>query len=154
MLLAADSPPFFLAFFRFLVSTWIMSTQFFCRLALRGGCKVRIHSSTFSHIERTVQSNNIRTHKRILQAARWIALALSVHTLALAALAQSPLPDSLNPGANGPVNSMAVQADGKILVAGGFNTLGGESRTNIGRLNADGTLDTSFNPGADSSVVS
>jgi hypothetical protein len=47
-----------------------------------------------------------------------------------------------------------LQADGKILVGGGFTTLGGQSRTNIGRLNADGTPDTSFNPGADRAVFS
>src|SRR5207245_11268570 len=53
-----------------------------------------------------------------------------------------------NPRANDYVTSLAVQADGKILVGGNFSTLGGQSRTNIGRLNADGKLDTSFNPGA------
>src|SRR5437899_11448690 len=49
---------------------------------------------------------------------------------------------------------MAVQADGKILVGGYFSTLGGQSRNYIGRLNADGTLDTSFDPGADNAVNS
>ena len=43
--------------------------------------------------------------------------------------------------------SLAVQADGKILVGGDFTTLGGQTRNYIGRLNADGTLDTGFNPG-------
>src|SRR6266849_6459360 len=90
----------------------------------------------------------MKTYKRILHAARWVALALSTHTFALAALAQSPLPDSFNPGANTNVYSLAVQADGKILVGGAFTTLGGQSRNYIGRLNADGTLDTNFNPGA------
>src|SRR5207302_23710 len=46
------------------------------------------------------------------------------------------------------VDSLAVQADGKILVGGSFTTLGGQSRHYIGRLNADGTLNSSFNPGA------
>src|SRR6266436_4331042 len=96
----------------------------------------------------------MKTHKRILHAARWVALALSAHTFALAALAQSPLPDSFNPGANYVVTSLAVQADGKILVGGFFSTLGGQSRNYIGRLNADGTLDTSFNPGTGSYVES
>src|SRR5712692_3301341 len=85
---------------------------------------------------------------RILHTAHWLRLALSTQTIALAALAQSPLPDSFNPGANGPVFSLAVQANENILVGGSFLALGGQSRTNIGRLNADGTLDTSFNPGA------
>src|SRR5207245_11377628 len=57
-------------------------------------------------------------------------------------------PDAFSPGANSTVYSMAVQTDGKILAGGDFSRLAGHSRNNIGRLNADGTLDTSFNPGA------
>jgi uncharacterized delta-60 repeat protein len=64
------------------------------------------------------------------------------------ASAQSPLPDSFNPGADSEVDSLAMQADGKILVGGYFNTLGGQTRNYLGRLNADGTLDSGFNPGA------
>jgi len=67
---------------------------------------------------------------------------------------QSPKADSFNPGANSPVYSLAVQADGKILVGGGFTSLGGQARNRIGRLNADGTLDTAFNPGAGGDVNS
>jgi len=57
----------------------------------------------------------------------------------------------INPGAGGnfpSVRALAVQSDGKILIGGGFTQLGGQFRNYIGRLNADGTLDTSFNPGA------
>src|SRR6266702_1172646 len=96
----------------------------------------------------------MKTHKRILHAAHWAVLALSAHSFVLAALAQSPLPDAFNPGANNYVNALAVQADGKILVGGHFFMLGGQIRTYIGRLNADGTLDTSFNPGTDRPVLS
>ena len=58
--------------------------------------------------------------------------------------AQSPLPDSFNPAANGSVSSLAVQADGKILVGGNFTTLGGQTldSNGIGRLNPDGTVHT------------
>ena len=62
--------------------------------------------------------------------------------------------DGFNLGADFPVVSLALQADGKILVGGWFTTLGGQSRSCIGRLNADGTVDTSFNPGADALVFS
>jgi hypothetical protein len=51
--------------------------------------------------------------------------------------ADGTLDPSFNPGAGGidsGVGSLAVQADGKILVGGGFTTLGGQSRNNIGRL--------------------
>ena len=61
--------------------------------------------------------------------------------------------DGFDPGANGGVLAVAVQPDGKILVGGFFEMLGGGGtgttpRNRIGRLNADGSLDTSFNPGA------
>ena len=67
---------------------------------------------------------------------------------------QSPTADSFNPGADSPVYSLAVQADGKVLVGGGFTSLGGQARNRIARLNADGTLDTAFNPGAGGDVNS
>ena len=65
---------------------------------------------------------------------------------------------SFDPGASGCVDGIAVQPDGRIVVVGGFSTLGGggtgnTSRFGIGRLNADGSLDLSFNPGADQRVL-
>lgn len=57
-----------------------------------------------------------------------------------------------NPGADGPVRPIAVQSDGKILMFGAFTTVAGQPRTNIARLNPDGTLDTTFYPGVDSWV--
>src|SRR5262249_45483003 len=41
---------------------------------------------------------------------------------------------------NGAVFSIAVQADGKIVVGGDFSTSAGTNRVRIARLNADGTL--------------
>jgi uncharacterized delta-60 repeat protein len=57
------------------------------------------------------------------------------------------VPDGFNPGANGQVNALAIQPDGKILVGGGFTILGGQVRYRLGRLLPDGTLDAGFNPG-------
>src|SRR5262249_30244166 len=59
---------------------------------------------------------------------------------------------SFDPGANGVVQAIAVQTDGKILVGGGVTRLGSGTRNKIGRLNADGTLDMSVNPGANNTV--
>lgn len=58
-------------------------------------------------------------------------------------------------GANGDVSTVAIQADGKILIGGNFTSVNGTARNRIARLNADGTLDTAFlaaGSGADSSV--
>ncbi len=46
------------------------------------------------------------------------------------------------------VISLLRQPDGKILVGGEFSLVDGLPRNNIARLNSDGSLDTSFDPGA------
>ncbi len=51
-------------------------------------------------------------------------------------------------GADGAVNSIAIQSDGKILIAGEFVTINGVPRNRVARLNADGSVDTSFDIGA------
>ncbi len=42
---------------------------------------------------------------------------------------------------------MAVQADGKIVIGGGFISVNGAPRKYIARLNTDGSVDTGFNIG-------
>jgi uncharacterized delta-60 repeat protein len=46
------------------------------------------------------------------------------------------------------VETIALQADGKILVGGDFTTYIGITENNIIRLNSDGTKDTTFNAGS------
>ncbi|HTO37198.1 MAG TPA: T9SS type A sorting domain-containing protein [Brumimicrobium sp.] len=48
---------------------------------------------------------------------------------------------------NSPVNSSAIQADGKIIIGGMFNSYDGVPRKSIARINPDGSLDNSFAPG-------
>jgi len=50
-------------------------------------------------------------------------------------------------GFNGLVQSIAVQADGKVLVGGNFTQYDGTAAPYLVRLNADGSRDTSFNIG-------
>jgi uncharacterized delta-60 repeat protein len=45
------------------------------------------------------------------------------------------------------VYSMALQADGRIVLGGGFLVVGSENRSGIARLNANGSLDLGFDPG-------
>lgn len=53
------------------------------------------------------------------------------------------------------VRTLAIQSDGKIVIGGLFTTYGVTTRNRIARLNADGSLDTTFNPGTgfDSEVL-
>jgi len=50
-------------------------------------------------------------------------------------------------GADAEVRDMVVMPDGKIIVVGAFTYYNGTYRPNIARLTANGTLDTTFNPG-------
>ena len=47
---------------------------------------------------------------------------------------------------DGDIVCLALQADGKVVVGGLFTSLYGFARTNIARLNADGTVDPMFSP--------
>lgn len=49
---------------------------------------------------------------------------------------------------NGPVFAYARQSDGKTVYVGSFTQVLGASRNRIVRLNADNSLDTTFNPGS------
>jgi uncharacterized delta-60 repeat protein len=60
------------------------------------------------------------------------------------------LDTSFNPGGTGfnsTIRSVALQADGKVLVSGFFTAYNGTTVNRLVRLNADGSLDVSFNQG-------
>ena len=50
-------------------------------------------------------------------------------------------------GPDGIVRAVALQADGRVFIGGDFLNVGGVGRNHIARLNADGSLDTTFDPG-------
>ena len=52
------------------------------------------------------------------------------------------------------VSSVAVQSDNKILVGGSFTQIGGVTRNNLARLNADGSTDTPFVADTNGSIYS
>ena len=60
------------------------------------------------------------------------------------------LDTAVNPDVNGAVNAVAVQPDGKIVIAGDFTQVGGQARGRIARLLPDGSLESTatFNPGS------
>jgi uncharacterized delta-60 repeat protein len=66
------------------------------------------------------------------------------------------LDTTFNPaaGSDAAINSLVVQSDGKVLIGGFFTVVNGTPRNSIARLNADGSLDTTFDPesGADAVV--
>jgi uncharacterized delta-60 repeat protein len=71
--------------------------------------------------------------------------------------ATTGLADSFDPNANSFIDAIAVQADGKILAGGDFhgpNSIGGQTRNYIARLDATTGLADSFDPNANDEVQS
>ena len=60
--------------------------------------------------------------------------------------------NSANDDVHCDVQCLAIQADGKIIIGGDFAAIDGQERNNIARLNADGSLDTTFDPNANNPV--
>ena len=50
-------------------------------------------------------------------------------------------------GANGNVETISIQPDGKAIIAGSFSSYNNITRGGIARLNTDGSLDSTFNSG-------
>jgi uncharacterized delta-60 repeat protein len=74
--------------------------------------------------------------------------------------ANGTLDTGFDPNSNSSISSIAVQADGKVLLGGFFTTLQPNdaltptTRNRIARVNADATLDTGFDPNANDGVAS
>ncbi len=49
-----------------------------------------------------------------------------------------------NPGFNGDVSSVGLQTNGQIVAAGAFTVVNNFPRNSIARLNANGSIDTTF----------
>lgn len=104
----------------------------------------------------TTQSDN-----KIIVAGYFTSLGGSTRNY-LARLKTDLSLDDFNPNPNAPVTAVSLQADGKILVGGQFSALQPNTttydaalatpRNRAARLNADGTVDASFNPNFDSTV--
>ncbi len=96
---------------------------------------------------------------RTSRCRRWRGWGLSL-LFGLATVGASPwlraqsgsLDPSFNPGAGvnpgSQVYAVAVQADGCIVIGGDFTNFNGTGRTNLARLNSDGSLDATFDPGS------
>ena len=95
----------------------------------------------------------------------WVLLAPLLHFTAFMDVAQDQgshdpgtLDHSFNPGSpiNGTVLATAIQPDGNLVIAGDFTSVNGAIRNRVARMNSDGTLDKTFDPGlgADAQIES
>lgn len=90
-------------------------------------------------------SRTARNRVRTSSLALLLVLALTVLFSGSVSAADGDLDTTFgDPQVNGTVYALALQPDGKVLIAGSFTQVGTTTMHRVARLNADGTLDTSF----------
>jgi uncharacterized delta-60 repeat protein len=67
--------------------------------------------------------------------------------------ADGTIDTAFNPGTSAAVRALLLQPDGRLLVGGGFATVGDQTRNGLARFNADGTLESAYNPNVGGTVV-
>jgi uncharacterized delta-60 repeat protein len=94
-----------------------------------------------------LQSNN-----QVLIGGQFTHVNGATHNCIARLNANGSLDATYNPSVTGTgfvgLTSLALQSDGKVVIGGAFAQVNGTGRVNIARLNDDGTLDTTFDPGA------
>src|SRR5207248_5921000 len=104
-----------------------------------------------------VDSIAVQADGKILVGGLFTRIGGQTHNYIARLDATNGLADSFDPNANLYVLSIAVQADGKILAGGSFNganSIGGQTRNHIARLDATTGLADSFNPNGNDVVRS
>lgn len=103
-----------------------------------------------SGADATVNAIIVQPDGRILVGGNFSTINGTNHASIARLNANGSLDASFNPGTGALfwVNSVSLQPDGKILIGGAFTSFNGTSRKGIARLNSDGTLDPTFNPGS------
>lgn len=89
----------------------------------------------------------------VLGARRAAAAVAALAIVAAPSSAQASVSQTsdVTPRVNGPVYAIAQVGD-LTVIGGEFTTVGGKPRQNVAAIRADGTLDPTFNPGADGIV--
>lgn len=98
----------------------------------------------------TVRSIAVLPDGRILIAGDFLTVQGAFRPRMARLLADGSLDGSFVPGSgpDGPVHCMHLGPDGRIVIGGAFSTVQGLTRSCIARLEANGTLDSTFDPGA------
>jgi len=109
-----------------------------------------IGSGVNSGTDGWVRSLALQTDGKVLIGG-WFSTYIGENRNKIARVASNGVLDTsfANPaGTVSSIETIAVQADGKVVVGGVFSTIAGADRPNLARLKADGTLDAGFDPGA------
>jgi uncharacterized delta-60 repeat protein len=120
------------------------------RLNHDGTLDTSFAASTFTGTQSYIQSTTLQADGKVVVVGRFDTFNGLARNNITRLNADGSTDASFNPGSgvDGYIYAVAIQPDGRIVIAGaGFTTINGVSRNGIARLNVDGSLDASFNPG-------
>ena len=109
----------------------------------------------YAGLDNTVRTSSLQPDGKIVIGGEFTSFdGTSVNRVARLN-ADGTLDESFDPGtgANDVVQSVAVQSNGKIIIAGNFTEFNGSPMNHLARLNVDGSLDDSFDPGNGTSGI-
>jgi uncharacterized delta-60 repeat protein/uncharacterized repeat protein (TIGR01451 family) len=124
-----------------------ISRNLIARLNADGSLDASFNPGTGANL--LVQTTTIQSDGKIIIGGAFTTYNGTPRNSIVRLNADGTLDASFNPGsgANGQVWTSSIQSDGKIIIGGNFTSYNGTGRNRIARLNADGSLDASFNPG-------
>lgn len=114
---------------------------------LNGVVDLRFNTNTGANA--IINCTAIQTDGKIIIAGNFTSYNDTIRTRIARLNSNGSVDLTFNPasGANGAIYALAIQPDGRIIIAGDFTAYGGVSRNRIARLNVDGSIDNTFLPG-------
>ncbi len=124
------------------------SRPFLARLNSDGSVDESFNAASVPNAD--VQAIVVASDGTILLGGNFTTVAGQSRSGVARLLADGTLDPAFTPrtGVNGAVFAVARQPDGRIVIGGSFDTVDLRPRKNIARLNANGTIDETFEPGA------
>ncbi|MCX6925693.1 MAG: hypothetical protein NT154_21150 [Verrucomicrobia bacterium] len=135
------------------INTPIILTAALALLAQTGFAQSGAVDLTFMHRagpNSNVNAVVVQPDGKVLFGGAFTSVNLTSRNRLARADANGEVDASFDPGSgpDGVVNALVLQSDGKVLIGGAFSSYNGTLRAGLARLNADGTLDATFDPGA------
>lgn len=100
-------------------------------------------------VDGTVETTAVQRDKKIIIGGAFTSYNAALRNNIARINADGTIDTSFNlgTGADSFILTTSIQTDGKIIIGGGFSNYNGTPRNHIARLNPDGTLDATFDPG-------
>lgn len=125
-----------------------VSRNFFARLLTDGTLDATFNTGTGA--DGSVEAVALQPDGRVIIGGAFSTVGGAAHRGVARLNASGTIDPTFNAtlDANAIVGAIAIQSDGKVIIGGDFNNVGGFGRSNVARLNLDGTIDPTFNPGS------